>query len=185
MKGIIRSEEELKMYSPLGCGFQTGSGAVFNIARAGKKDAIVIMGLGGVGLAALMTAKIQQCSIIIGVDRFEKRLEFAKILGATHVVNTADEGLNLVEKVMEITEGLGTSITIDTTGNMGLIGKGVEFTANNGQFVFIGVPPPDAELSVHMTTLIQVSWPSLFAVCVVNDNISNVSLRVGRISVVV
>lgn len=155
--GLVKDEEELKMFSPLGCGFQTGSGAVTNIAQAGKKDTIVVMGLGGVGLAALMTAKIRECSIIIGVDRFQDRLEFARSLGATHIVNTSNPDVNLVEAVKAITDGVGTSITVDTTGYMGLIKAGVEFTANRGQFIFIGVPPSDAELSVHLVTLIQVS----------------------------
>lgn len=155
--GIVKNEEELKMFSPLGCGFQTGSGAVMNIAQAGENDAIVVMGLGGVGLAALMTAKVSKCSIIIGVDRFENRLEFAKTLGATHVINTSKPGLDLVEEIRKITGGDGTSITVDTTGNMNLIKSGIEFTALRGQFIFVGIPPADAELSVHMTTLIQVS----------------------------
>jgi Zn-dependent alcohol dehydrogenase len=154
---LVKDEEELKMFAPLGCGFQTGSGAVMNIAQAGKKDMVVVMGLGGVGLAALMTAKIRECSIIIGVDRYKDRLEFAKSLGATHAIDSSEPGVDLVEAIKVITEGMGTTITIDTTGNMGLIKAGVEFTANRGQFVFIGVPPTDAELSVHLVTLIQVS----------------------------
>jgi Zn-dependent alcohol dehydrogenase len=180
VSGIIKNEEELKMFSPLGCGFQTGSGAVYNIAQAGKKDTIVVMGLGGVGLAAIMTANVQGCAIIIGIDRFENRLEFAKTLGATHVINTSGNDLNLVEKIRSITDGMGPSITIDTTGNMGLIKSGVEFTANNGQFIFIGIPPTDAELSVHMTTLIQV-WPPVRQGRVILLTLN----RVGRTSAVV
>jgi Zn-dependent alcohol dehydrogenase len=155
--GLVKNEEELKMFSPLGCGFQTGSGAVENIAKARKDDAIVVMGLGGVGLAALMTTKVSECSIIIGVDRFESRLEFAKTLGATHVINTSKPSVNLVEEIRKITDDTGTFITIDTTGNMNLIKSRVEFTALRGQFVFVGIPPADAELSVHMVSLTQVS----------------------------
>lgn len=156
VSGLIKNEAELKMLAPLGCGFQTGSGAVRNIAQAGKKDAVVVMGLGGVGLAALMTAKVSECCTIIGVDRFEDRLALAKSLGATHVINTSNTGKSLAEEVRRITDGEGSSITIDTTGNMKLIQIGIEFTALRGQFIFVGIPPAEAELNVHMTTLIQV-----------------------------
>lgn len=154
---LVHNEEELKMYSPLGCGFQTGAGAVTNIAQAKTSDTVVVLGLGGVGLAALMAAKIKGCSKIIGVDRFDSRLEFAKTLGATHVINTSNPDLNLVDVIKDITGGVGSSITIDTTGNMKLLNSGVEFTANRGQFIFIGVPAADAELNVHIISLIQVS----------------------------
>lgn len=154
--GNVKTEEELKMFAPLGCGFQTGAGAVTNISQAGKNDAIAIIGLGSVGLAAIMAAKLRGCHIIIGVDRFEERLDMAKSLGATDVTSTSNLSTTLAEAIKDITNGYGTSITVDTTGNMDLIKAGVEFTALNGQIIFIGIPPSEAELSVHMVTLIQV-----------------------------
>lgn len=54
VKGIVETEEDLKMLAPLGCGLQTGAGAITNIAAAGKWDDVVVLGLGGVGLAAVM-----------------------------------------------------------------------------------------------------------------------------------
>ncbi|KAH6665008.1 alcohol dehydrogenase [Halenospora varia] len=153
--GMVKNEEELKKFAPLGCGFQTGAGAVTNIAQAGKKDTIVILGLGGVGLAALMAAKLSECHLIIGVDRFKEKVEMAKSLGASHVINTSDPGLDLVEAIKSITDGYGASITIETTGNMDLIKSGLDFTALRGQFVFVGIPPADAELNVHLVNLIQ------------------------------
>jgi Zn-dependent alcohol dehydrogenase len=154
--GMVKNEEELKKFAPLGCGFQTGAGAVTNIVQAGKKDTVAILGLGGVGLAALMAAKLSECHTIIAVDRFEKRLDIAKSLGATHIISTSSPDLDLVETIKSITDGHGTSITIDTTGNMGLIKSAVDFTALQGQVVFIGIPPPMAELNIHLVTLIQV-----------------------------
>ena len=53
-KDSIQSDEELKLFSPLGCGYQTGAGAVLNIARPSKEQSIMVAGLGGVGLAAIM-----------------------------------------------------------------------------------------------------------------------------------
>ena len=75
---IVKDKRELQLFSPLGCGIQTGTGTVINVAQANETDVVCIMGLGGVGLAAVMGAAIQKSRIIIGVDRVASRLEFAK-----------------------------------------------------------------------------------------------------------
>lgn len=56
VKGLIKDEEELKLFAPMGCGFQTGAGTVTNLAKATSSDSVVVMGLGGVGLAAVMVS---------------------------------------------------------------------------------------------------------------------------------
>ena len=53
---LVNDEEELKLLAPMGCGFQTGIGTVENLTAAGSQDTIVIMGLGGVGLTAIMVS---------------------------------------------------------------------------------------------------------------------------------
>jgi Zn-dependent alcohol dehydrogenase len=60
---LINHEEELQLFAPLGCGFQTGVGTVDVLAAAQEKDSIVILGLGGVGLAAVMVIDIPGCPI--------------------------------------------------------------------------------------------------------------------------
>ncbi|KAF5244085.1 hypothetical protein FANTH_7840, partial [Fusarium anthophilum] len=152
---IIETEEELKLFAPLGCGFQTGAATVENVARANEKDRVAVIGLGGVGLVSIMTAKMQACETIIGIDRVPERLELAKALGATHVINTSDENIDIKEEIQKVTDGRGSSITIDTTGNMGLIKAGLEFTSNRGQLIFIGVPPLDAMMDLHLVTFLQ------------------------------
>jgi len=94
--------------------------------------------------------------VIIGVDRFDERLELATSFGATHVINTSTLEGSVVDKIRSLTGGVGPSITIDTTGNMGLIGNGMEFTANRGQMILLGVPPMDGLLSVHLVPFMQV-----------------------------
>jgi Zn-dependent alcohol dehydrogenase len=54
VSGIVKNEEDLKLYSPLGCGFMTGAGTVAKLCKTTARDTVVVMGLGGVGLAALM-----------------------------------------------------------------------------------------------------------------------------------
>lgn len=81
----------------------------------------------------------------------------AKEFGATHVIDTSGSEVDLVAEVKAVTDGNGSSVCIDTTGNLGLIKNGMDFTANRGQMIVLGVPPADALLDVHLITFMQVS----------------------------
>ena len=151
---IVKDKDELKMFSPLGCGVQTGVGTIDVLAEAKAKDAVVVLGLGGVGLSGIMSAKFNDCHTIIGVDRFDERLDLAKSLGATHVLNTSDKDFDLTKAVQDITGGTGADIVMDTTGVVSLIEKGLEFTAKRGQMILVGVPPADAVLGVHLISFL-------------------------------
>lgn len=100
---------------------------------------------------------MKKCATIIGIDRFPERLDMARNFGATHVINTSSSKIDLVEEVKALTSGNGSSVTIDTTGNLSLIENGMDFTANRGQMIFVGVPQVDALLSVHVMTFMQAS----------------------------
>lgn len=156
VSALVETEEELKMFSPMGCGFITGAGTVTELVNAGKGDSVVVMGLGGVGLCAVMAARIRGCHTIIGVDRIASRLELASELGATHVIDTSDKSLDLSAEIKKITKDIGAAITIDTTGNMELIRMGMEITGNLGQFVILGIPPRDEVLEIHLLSYMQV-----------------------------
>ena len=150
-KGLFQNRQELALFAPLGCGIQTGAGTIVNVAQAGPKDAVVILGLGGVGLSALMAAKLLGCRKIIGVDKVSKRLDLAKELGATDVINGAElGGSSLVEKVREVTENLGATITMDTTGVPALTMQGIEVTRNHGKIIQVGTNPLDAKADFPM-----------------------------------
>ncbi|KAF5024606.1 hypothetical protein F66182_3369 [Fusarium sp. NRRL 66182] len=151
----INNEEELRTFAPLGCGFQTGAATVEKVAQAGEDDIVVVTGLGGVGLCSIMATKLKRCKIIIGVDRVPDRLDLARSLGATHVIDTTDKDSDLRTQVHTITDGKGSSVTIDTTGNMDVIRAGMDLTANRGQLIIVGVPPPDASLDVHLISFMQ------------------------------
>jgi Zn-dependent alcohol dehydrogenase len=57
MNGIVKDREELKLFAPLGCGFQTGAATVSILAQAKPSDSVAIIGLGGVGLAGIMVSR--------------------------------------------------------------------------------------------------------------------------------
>ncbi|WAO91621.1 PKS-ER domain-containing protein [Fusarium falciforme] len=144
---LVRNKNDLKLLAPLGCGIQTGAGTVTELAAAKPSDKVAIIGLGGVGLAAIMAAKLKGCRTIIGIDRVPARIEMAKKLGATHGIDTSTIS-NLVNEVRKVTEGSGSTITVDATGVLPLIQQGLEFTANQGKMILLGVAPMDAGLEI-------------------------------------
>lgn len=149
---LVHSKEELALFAPLGCGIQTGSGTVINVAKATPNDTIAIQGLGGVGLSAIMGAKIQGCRTIIGIDRVESRLQTAREFGATHVVDTSKipEGKTVVDMVQEIADGVGPHYTIETTGVPALIKSAVEQTRLGGTVIQVGSAPADFQLEIQV-----------------------------------
>lgn len=147
---LVSSKQELQLLAPLGCGVQTGAGSVINAAQASEKDIVCVLGLGGVGLSAIMGAKIQNARRIIGVDRVASRLELAKEMGATHVIDSSKlpQGKTLVDAVREASEDLGPTITVDTTGVPALIKASIDFARNRGKILQVGSAPFDFKLEL-------------------------------------
>ncbi|MCL2122316.1 MAG: NAD(P)-dependent alcohol dehydrogenase [Clostridiales bacterium] len=143
----VPDEMDLRLVGPLGCGIQTGAGAVLNCLKPEPGSSIVVFGCGGVGMSALMAAKICNCSPIIAVDTVDSRLELALTLGATHVINAKKANPPAVAK--EITNGRGTQYAVDATGTgvtarsalqcthyfgmLAVVGAGGEFTLDIGR----------------------------------------------------
>lgn len=155
VSSLSLSEDDLKLLAPLGCGLQTGSGTVLNVAKAGPDDVIAIVGMGGVGLAAVMAAaNLVGCKTIIGIDRVASRLELAKALGATHVIDTSAHSSTdeLVQAVREASgpEKLGATISIDTSAHPPLVAAQVEYTRYMAKIIQVGTGMPDAHLTLHM-----------------------------------
>jgi aryl-alcohol dehydrogenase len=104
----------LEMLAPLGCGLQTGAGTVMNSLAVPAGASIAVFGTGGVGLAAVMAARIVGAHPIIGVDRVPSRLKLALELGATHVIDTRRES---VTEGIRAATGSGVDYVIETTGS--------------------------------------------------------------------
>lgn len=80
----------------------------------------------------------------------------AKQLGATHGIDTSTIPGTLEKAVRDLTEGDGTTITVDATGVVPLIQQGIEFTANQGKMIILGVAPMDAALQVNLVQFMVV-----------------------------
>jgi threonine dehydrogenase-like Zn-dependent dehydrogenase len=96
------------------------------------------------------------CAKIIGVDRVPSRIDIANTLGATDGLDTSRAGIDIVGEVKKLTGGDGATIVIDTTGVPALLEAGLQFTASRGKMIFVGVPPQDYALSLHVITHLTV-----------------------------
>ncbi|SEM34326.1 aryl-alcohol dehydrogenase [Ligilactobacillus sp. WC1T17] len=135
---------DLRKLGPLGCGYVTGSGTVFNTLKPRPGDTIAVFGTGAVGLAAMMAGRISGCIKVIAVDIVPERLELAKELGATDTINSKEDP---VAKIRELTGGYGVDWTVDTTGLPAVIKNGVDALAQGGTCAAIAVTPHLVELS--------------------------------------
>jgi len=127
----VDRDVDLATLGPLGCGFQTGAGAVLNVFSPGAGDTIAVFGCGSVGLAALMAAKLSGCSTIIGIDAVGFKLDFAKELGATHIIDGKEEP-DITAKILEITNGRGLDFTLDTIGDESLLSAAITSLRKGG-----------------------------------------------------
>ena len=140
--------EQMDIYAPIGCGFQTGAGTVLNVLKPGKDDSLVVFGLGSVGLTALMAAKHMDVGQIIAVDIVQEKLEMAKELGATVAINSKEQS-DVVAAIKSVSKsGAGATYAIDCTGVLRVIEDMVACLAPQGTAAVVGVPPPDAKISI-------------------------------------
>ncbi len=140
----VDSSSDLALLGPLGCGFQTGAGAVLNVLRPTTGSSFLLLGAGSVGLAALMAAHISGCGTIIAVDRDTNRLDMALSLGATHVLPAPVD--DLPAAIAAIT-GRGADAALDTTGNGDLVAAAFASLAPWGRCGYVGIRTPEVTLS--------------------------------------
>lgn len=134
---IEHDDIDLALIGPMGCGIQTGAGAVLNRIRPEFGSSIAVFGCGTVGMSAIMAAKIAGCKNIIAVGGNPKSLELAKELGATHTINRREES-DIVGKIKnEIVPG-GVNYAIDTSGVADFVKKALASCRFMGTAVVLG-----------------------------------------------
>ncbi|WP_157537383.1 zinc-binding dehydrogenase [Kitasatospora azatica] len=142
----------LELIAPLGCGVQTGVGAVWNVLRPEVGATLVVLGAGAVGLSSVMAAALSPATTIIAVDRVPERLALARELGATHTVNTAE--VDLAEAVLDLTDRHGADGIVETTGSITVLRQGVDALASRGTLAVVGAPPFGTEVSLDVNAMI-------------------------------
>ena len=141
----------LEIMGPLGCGIQTGAGAVINSLKPRPGSSLAVFGAGAVGLAAVMAAKIAGCSPIIAVDIKESRLALAKEFGATHTLNGAE--VDAVEEIRAVTAG-GANYSLECTSVPSVFRQAVESLRIPGTCGLIGAAALGTEVSFEMASIL-------------------------------
>lgn len=119
-----------------GCGVVTGAGAVFNAAKVTPGRSVAVIGLGGVGLSAVMAAAISGASEIIGIDIVESKFPLARELGCTHTFSARDQAL--AEAVKDLTAG-GVDFAFEVSGHESAVATAYEVTRRGGEIVCVGL----------------------------------------------
>lgn len=139
----------LENLAPIGCGLMTGAGAVLRSMDVRAGMPIAVFGVGTVGLAAIMAAKIAGASPIIAVDMHDSRLALAQELGATHIFNAADDAMGEIAKA--VPQGLGYAL--DTTGVKSVIEGVFPLIAPKGILGLVGASSPADDLVLNESAL--------------------------------
>jgi aryl-alcohol dehydrogenase len=149
---VIVGEIPFEVVAPFGCGIQTGAGAVLNTLGVPAGAAIAVFGTGAVGISAILAAVIAGASTIIGVDLVPARLELARELGATHVIDAG--AADAVEEIRRIT-GHGVDFSLDTTGVPEVLRNCVDCLTQLGVAGLIGGSRFGTEVSLDMNLILN------------------------------
>ena len=146
----VDPELPFELAALFGCAVLTGVGAAVNAARIEPGQRVAVLGLGGVGLAALLGAVLQEAGTIVAVDIVAEKLELALELGATHAVTA---GPDAVEQIREATDG-GADHAIETAGSARVLADAYAATRRGGTTTTVGLPDPSQMLSISAVSLV-------------------------------
>lgn len=151
-RSLVKIDRDLPLHEAalFGCAVLTGVGAVVNTAEVKAGQSVAVIGLGGVGLAAVLGALAAGAAQVIAVDLDSDKLALAESLGATAVVQA---GPDAVAAVRALTDG-GCDVVLEMAGSVRALESAVAMTARGGTTVTAGLPPPDAALPVNIVSLV-------------------------------
>jgi len=154
-RNAIKVPEDLPLdvLAAFPCGVNTGAGAVMNTLQPLPGDSFVVFGVGTVGFAGLMAARLAGCDPIIAVDLHDSRLALARELGATHVINAATP--QLVQEVRHLAGERGARFSLEAAGFPVALRAALDVLAPRGTACLIGSAAPGVEAALEMATLQQ------------------------------
>jgi S-(hydroxymethyl)mycothiol dehydrogenase len=125
-----------------------GFGAAVNTGHVGRGDSVAVIGCGGVGCAAVAGAAVAGATTIVAVDVDDRKLEWARKLGATHTVNSRSE--DAVGRIRELTGGNGADVVVEAVGRPETYEQAFYARDLAGTVVLVGVPTPEATVSLPL-----------------------------------
>ncbi|GAA5108544.1 alcohol dehydrogenase catalytic domain-containing protein [Alloalcanivorax gelatiniphagus] len=128
----------------MGCAVLTGGGAVLNAGRPVPGDTVAVVGLGGVGMAAVLTALAVEGVTVVGIDPATDKLEVARALGAHQALTPAEA----------VDAALAADVVVEAAGNVRAFETAVDVTGPGGRTVTVGLPPAAAMASVSPLRLV-------------------------------
>jgi aryl-alcohol dehydrogenase len=143
---LVGDDVDLSVAAPLGCGVQTGAGAILNVLRPASQAALVVFGAGAVGLSAVMAARVAGVDTIIAVDPVADRRRIATELGATATIDPA--GDDVLDAIRQLT-GAGATHALDTTAIGAVINQAIAALAALGTLALVGVGTPEVAIDVQ------------------------------------
>jgi aryl-alcohol dehydrogenase len=143
----VPKEVELELLGPLGCGIQTGAGAVLNAMKVRAGSSFAAFGTGAVGLSAIMAARVAGATKIIAVDVNPARLQLALELGATHAINSRET--DPVAGIRKLT-GDGADFTLECSGRAAVLRQAIDSVGLLGTCGIVGATPEGTEASFNV-----------------------------------
>lgn len=149
----VRADAPIHLLGPLGCGLQTGAGTILNALKAEKGSSCVVFGGGGVGLSAVMAAKLAGCDPIILCEPIESRRALGLELGATIAIDPQAEA-DVTARLMELCKG-GVDLVCDTTGIPAVIEAAVGALGIGGKLGLVGMNSLDAAVTLPVIPILS------------------------------
>jgi len=152
-RSVVRIDPEVPLDEAalFGCAVLTGVGAVVNTAQVRVGATVAVIGLGGVGLAALIGAQAAGARQIIAVDLSDDKLETARTLGATHTVNAGQD--DALERIRNLSSG-GVELAFEFAGSIRALELAYRATRRGGSTITAGLPPSTATLPLPAVSLV-------------------------------
>ncbi|MDB5813302.1 MAG: dehydrogenase [Rhodocyclales bacterium] len=142
---------DLEVAALFGCAVTTGFGVVENNAKLRIGESVVVFGAGGVGLNIVQAASLVSAYPVIAVDLYDGRLDLARKMGATHLINASTEDAE--QAIRSIIGAQGLDCFIDNTGNPKIIELGYGMTKAQGRVTLVGVPKKGNNISIYSLPL--------------------------------
>jgi len=150
--GKDATDDDLALYAPLGCGLQTGAGAVLNVLRPASDTVLAVSGAGAVGLASVMAAASISVQKIIVIDVVQSRLDLAIELGASDVINASTDDVG--DALLMLTESRGVDAAIETSGRTSVLETMIGALAISGTCIVVGAPASGSRASFDVNAQI-------------------------------
>lgn len=147
----IPADSDMEIAALFGCAVTTGFGVVVNNAKVRIGDSVVVYGAGGIGLNIVQAAALAGAHPVIAVDLHDGKLELARVMGATHLIN-ASRG-EPSKTIAETAGPGGVDVFIDNTGLPAAIEMGYQITKPQGRVTLVGVPRKGSNVSLYSLPL--------------------------------